>query len=457
MATITASGIGSGLDVESIVTQLLAIERQPLDNLQSDAQLINAQISAYGALKSKIADFKSAMDGLATVDSFKLFQGTSSDDSVLTATADASAAAGTYNVEVTALAERDKLRTSAYADANTVVGEGSLTISVGSNSFNLTIDSSNSTLSGIRDAINDAADNTGVTASIVTDANGSSLVLSSNDTGVANALTISVAGDTDGNDSDASGLSALTYSASGTQNLTQLSAATDGSIQIDGVNGFTITSSTNTFTSAVEGLSFTAQSLGTASITVARDDEGISDAVNQFVDAYNGLRDEIATQRAGQLEADSTLLSIERQLLGVFNSGSAISGSQYSYLSQVGITTDDQNNFVVDSSKLNDAIQTDFESFVNLFAASGEGFADRLSGLADGWLSSNGLIDAREDGLNAQLDRNENDQLRWESRLDSIELRLRSQFSALDSLVSQLNSTGDYLTSQLAALNSNNG
>lgn len=451
MATITAAGIGSGLDVESIVTQLVALERIPLDNLQSDASLIQAQISAYGTLKSKIAEFETAMDALGSADKFKLFSASSSTESVLTATANSAAAAGTYEVEVTALAERDKYRTTAYTDSNTVVGEGTLSIAVGSDSFDITVDSSNSTLSGIRDAINSASDNTGVTASIVTDDSGASLIISSDDTGLENALTITVTGDSDANDTDAAGLSALA-----TTNLTSLSAAADAEVEIDnsGGNGFTFSSASNTFSSALDGVDFTAESIGTSTLTVNRDNTAIEEAVNEFADAYNSLRDEITTQRAGQLEADGTLLSIERALLDVFNSGSAITGSSYTYLSEIGITTDDSNNLVVDSSELQAAISSDFESFVNLFAAADEGYAARLESLADSLQQENGLIDAREDGLQDQLDRNQEAQDRFAVRLESIEARIRAQFTALDTLVSELNNTGNFLTQQLANISS---
>ncbi len=451
MATITAAGIGSGLDVESIVTQLVALERVPLDNLESEASLIQAQISAYGTLKSKVAEFETAMDALASSDKFKLYSTTSSTESVLTAIADSNAAIGTYDVEVTALAERDKYRTSAFTDAATVVGEGTLSISVGSDSFDITVDSSNSTLSGIRDAINSASDNTGVTASIVTDSNGASLVLSSDDTGLDNALTISVAGDSDANDPDAAGLSALA-----TTNLTTLTTATDATLEIDnaGGNGFTFSSSSNTFSSVLEGVTITAETIGTSTVEIDRDDSAIEEAVNEFADAYNALRQEITTQRAGQLEADGTLLSLERALQDIFNSGASITGSTYTYLSEVGITTDDSNNLVIDSTELEAAISSDFDSFVNLFSATDEGYAARFESLANSLQQEDGLIDAREDGLNAQLDLNQDAQDRMDVRLEIIEARIRAQFTALDTLVSELNSTGDFLTQQLASISS---
>jgi len=447
MATITAAGIGSGLDVENIVSQLVALERRPLETLESNASLIQAQISAYGTLKSKVAEFETAMNALGSADKFKLYSTSSSSDSVLTATADSSAAAGVYEVEVTALAERDKYRTAAYTDSATVVGEGTLSIAVGADSFDITVDSSNSTLSGIRDAINSASDNPGVTASIVTDTNGASLVISSDDTGLDNALTITISGDSDSNDTDALGLSALS-----TANLTSLSSAADATLEVDnsGGNGFSFSSSSNTFASVLEGVSITASTLGTSTVTVGRDDEAIEEAVNDFADAYNSLRNEITTQRSGQLEADGTLLSIERSLQDIFNSGSSITGSSYTYLSEIGITTDDSNNLVIDSSELQSAISSDFDSFVNLFAATDEGYAARFESLADALQQQDGLIDAREDGLNAELKLNQAAQDRMEVRLELVEARIRSQFSALDSLVSELNNTGNFLSQQLA-------
>jgi flagellar hook-associated protein 2 len=464
MATITASGIGSGLDVESIVSQLMALERRPLNNMQSDAAVIEAQISAYGSLKSKIADFESAMDGLASESSFKLFSASSSDESVLTGSASSSAAAGTYEIEVTQLAERDKLRSSAFTDATTVVGEGTLTITVGSDSFNLDISAANNnnTVEGIRDAINSASNNTGVTASIVNDASGASLVISADDTGLANALTITVSGDTSGTDTDTLGLSALAYDPLATvgngKNLTALTQAQDGEIEIDNAlgNGFTINSSTNSFSSALDGVTINASKLGTSTLSISRDDDAIVSAVNNFTDAYNALKTEITNQRAGQLEADSTLLSIERQISDIFNAGTSITGSSFAYLSEIGITTDDFGKLTIDSDELNAAIDGDFDSFVNLFSAEDEGYAARLSSIADAWLATDGLIDAREDGLNDQLDRNEDDQVRFEARLELIETRIRAQFTALDTLVSELSSTGDFLTSQLSQLANNN-
>lgn len=449
MATIQSPGIGSGLDVNSIVSQLVALERRPITALESKQSFAEAQISAYGSLTSKLSSFQTAMQGLSSLDSFQIFTATSNDDALFTASADSAAAAGSYTVEVVQLAERDKVATKAYTDSATFVGEGTLTISSGSDSFNVVIDSSNNTVSGIRDAINNASDNTGITATVVTDDNGAQLVFSSDDTGTANALKIEVADSTDASNIDDAGLSSLAYEAGVVVHRAEISQKLDSIVEID---GFTVTSSTNTVTGAVDGLTINAKAVGTSTLDIVRDDDQIKESVTAFADAFNALRDEIDAQRAGQLEADSTLLSIERQLFDILNSGSAITGSNQSYLVEVGLSIDEFGQMQVDDDDLTDIINTDFESFANLFAAEDEGFAFRLDAFAEDILKTDGLIDTREEGLQDQIDRYDDQILSIESRLELFETRTRAQFSALDTLVSSLNATSSFLTQQLANL-----
>ncbi len=454
MATIQSTGIGSGLDVESIVTQLMAIERQPLDNLETEKAFVNAQISAYGSLSSQISNFQTAMANLASADKFQIFNVASSDESVITASADSAASAGTYELEVVQLAERDKIATKAYADSSTTaVGEGTLTITVGSSSFDVVIDSSNNTVSGIRDAINAAADNTGVTATVLNDDAGSRLIFSTDQTGTDNALKIEVADSSDANNTDDNGLSSLAYEAGVVVHRAEISTHLDAQIIVD---DFTISSSTNTFSGALDGITFTAQSVGTSSLTVTRDDEAITESVQAFADAFNALQTEIDTQRSGQLEADSTLLTIERQMNSILNSGSTVTGSNQKYLVEVGLTVDKLGVMSVDSDTLTNVLNNDFESFSNFFSAEDEGMANRLNSFADSLLESDGLIDIREEGLKLEIDDIEDQSLRLELRLELVETRIRNQFTALDTLVSELSSTGDFLTQQLASLSNNN-
>ncbi|MDB2705680.1 flagellar filament capping protein FliD [Pseudomonadota bacterium] len=446
---IQAPGVGSGLDVNNIVSQLLDLERQPIDRLDSKQNIVNAQISAYGSLSSKISSFQDAMQKLSSPSEFKVFSSVSNDEDLFTTEVSSEASAGSYSVEVQVLAERDKIASKAYTDTETSVGEGTLTLSTGTDSFDVLIDGTNNTVEGIRDAVNTASDNTGITASIVTDDDGAHLVFSSDDTGTANALKVTVDDTSDGSNTDDSGLSSLAFEAGVVEHRPAISSALDSVVKID---GFTITSSSNTITGAVSGLSINAKAIGTSTIDVSRDDEKITESVQAFADAYNDLRTEIKTQRSGQLEADSTLLTLERQLSGVLNSGASVTDSSFSYLIEVGLSTDDTGTMSLDSSKLSDVLNTDFSSFVNLFSAEDEGIAFRLDNLADGFLGSGGLIEAREEGLQDQVDRIEDQKTRIEDRLISVERRIRAQFSALDTLVSNLSSTGNFLSEQLAAL-----
>lgn len=450
--SIQAPGIGSGLDVNDIVTKLMAIERQPIDRLASKKTLVDAQISAYGSLKSKISTFQTAMKGLSNASKFQVFSGKSNNEALFSVTADGKAGVGSHTVNVIDLAQRDKIGTKAYTDKSSVVGEGTLTFSVGDKSFNVTVDSTNNTVEKLRDSINNAADNTGVTASIVTDDAGAHLVFSSKETGLDNALKITAV-DSDGNNTNDSGLSSLAYDvAGGVVHRAAITSANDAVVEID---GFTVSSASNVISGALEGISITAKAIGSSTIDVTRDDEQITAAVQSFADAYNALRTELTTQRkkGGTLEADSTLLTIERQLSGILNSGNAVTGSNFSYLSQVGLTTNDLGKMEIDSTSLNNALDADFDSFVNLFSATGEGIANRLNDLATSFLKSDGgLITAREEGLTSQLRGIADQTDRLEGRMISVERRIRAQFSALDTLVSNLSSTGNFLTQQLAAM-----
>lgn len=446
---IQAPGVGSGLDVNSIVSQLMELERRPITKLENKQSTVNLQISAYGRLTSKISEFQRAMSKLSDPAEFQVYSAASNDESLFTTETSSSAIAGSYSVEVTAVADRSKVATNAFADTATVVGEGTLTIFTGTDSFEVGINATagNNTVAGIRDAINNASNNTGVTASIVTDDDGAHLVLSSDDTGLENALKVTVS-DIDGQNTDDSGLSSLAFEKGVVEHRTPISNAADSVVNID---GFTITSASNTITGAVSGLTINAKALGSSTIDVTRDDETIKESVQSFADAYNSLKEEIKSQRAGQLEADSTLLTLERQLSNVLNAGDSVTGSNFSYLIQVGLSLDDIGTMSVKSSTLNNVLETDFTSFVNLFSAENEGIAYKLDNLAEGFLGSDGLISAREEGLNKQLGRIDDQIFRIEDRLVSVERRIRAQFSSLDLLVSNLTSTGNFLSQQLSS------
>ena len=442
-------GVGSGLDVDNIVRQLMVLERRPLDALESRERDYRNDLSAFGRLKGALSSFESAMDGLASLDKFKVFSATSANEDAFTATASTSATTGSYAVKVNQLAQSHKLASAAFASTD-AIGTGTLSIQVGTNSFNVAIDGTNNTLSDIRDAINNAADNTGVSASIITDDTGSRLILSSDKSGTANAITVT-ATDDDANNIDNAGLSQLVYDGVN-NNLSLGQAARDSIIEID---GFTVTNSSNTVTGAVEGvtLNLKAQTTAADALSVSRDTAAVKENVQAFVDAYNSLRSTIRTLGGedGPLQGDSGLLSIERQIQNVFNTKA--SGLDFDYLSELGVTTAATGGSLeIDSAKLDEALSTNFTGVANFFADATQGFAVKMGSTAESLLAADGLIKARETGINSSIKGLESRQESLEYRMELIEKRFRSQFTALDSLIVQLQSSGNFLSQQLANL-----
>ncbi len=448
---LSAGGIGSGLDVNNIVSQLMTLERRPLDALEEHERELESELSAFGQIKSALSSFQSAMSGLSSSSKFKVFSATSSDESVFTATSGTSAVAANYNVRVDLLAQNHKLAAAAFADTDTTTaGTGTLTLSVGGNSFDVTVDGTNNTLAGLRDAINNDENNTGISASIVTDVTGNRLVFTSNDSGAANNIVITAA-DGDGNHTDNAGISQFVYGA-GTDNLTQTQIAQDATILVDGL---TVKSASNTVTGAIQGVTLNLKKVtnpAVETLTIARDDDKIKENVQEFISAYNSLKSTISKYggKEAELQGDSGLLSIERQIASVLNTPA--SGLDYSYLSELGITTQEGGDLALDSSELEEALNSNFDGVANFFADGTEGFAFRLDAVATSLLETDGLIDGREESINSRIKSVQDRQDNFEFRLELIEQRYFKQFSALDSLIVELNSTSDYLSQQLKNL-----
>lgn len=445
MATITTGGIATGLDVNSIVSQLMALERKPLAALEAKQKSVGAQISAFGTLKGALSTFSSAMAALRDVGRFQPYAGSSSNESTVGVSLGAGAGPGTFAVNVTQLASSHKLASGAYA-AGAVVGTGTLDFTIGTETFSVTIGATNDTLAGIRDAINGANGNSKVSASIINGADGARLILTSRESGAVGAIQVAVMGDGDGNDADAAGLSALAFVSGGTQNLSQVTAAQDAALTVD---GFAVTSSSNDVGTAVDGVTFKLKALGASTITVNRDDTSITTAAQDFAKAYNDLNDTIAKLRSGNLASDSSLRTIEGRLSNVLQIGASVGGS-FSYLTEIGISRDRYGKMQVDAGRLTGALGTDPAEVIALFTHGTEGVPARLQAAVDALTRSDGLIAGREEGLNSRVRSLEDQHQRLERRLVTIEKSLRAQFTALDSLVSQLQSTGAFLTQQLA-------
>jgi flagellar hook-associated protein 2 len=447
---ISFSGVSTGADWTSIISDLLEVESNRLYALQEREAEIDEQISDYGRVRSAIDVFMGAMEDLTDESSLAGFSGSSTDESVATVSADSSAAISTYDIDVTQLASQDKIASSAYADTATAVGTGTLSITVNGETMDLTVDAGNNTLSGLQAAINSASDNPGVTASILNETGGSRLILTSNDTGLDNAITISFADD-DGNDTDASGLSMLFYIGAGDDGYAeQVASAQNALLTID---GFDIESASNTVSDAVTGVTLNLFDVGSATVSIERDNTEIEEKVSQFVASYNLLMDELDNFQEGSLSNDSGLRHMEQGFVDILAQAASIDGSDR-YLFEIGIERDRYGRLSLDSDVLADALADDFSMVTQLFGDDTAGYATRFHNLADSLLEIGGIIDSREDSLDSTKDRIESRIEREEYRLEMIETSLIAQFAVLDQTLALLQGTSDYLTNQLNSLNS---
>lgn len=434
---ISAGGIGSGLDIQGLVGQLMALERQPLTALARKEAAFTNELTAFSSLRSTLSNFKSTAASLAETETFDKVKGTSSDATLFSATADSTAALTSYSIEVLDLAQADKKYAqgaAAYAGQT-----GSFDVTSGSNTFSVTVDGTNNSLEGIRDAINESADNTSVSASVITDENGDDqLILTAKDIGSANEITLS----------DTSGTVAGTLNFGAVTGFEQL----DARVKID---GFVISSSSNTISDVIDGVTLTlnAKTTSAESLTIGRDTGSIKAEVSKFVALYNGVNQALNGfgGESGALSGDNTLLSVERGIQSVLNTPT--SGGSLRYLSEIGISRDENGTLVLDSEEFEAAINDDLAAVTALFTTAEQGFAVRMEQRLDSYLdSASGLIKAREDGINSGIKLLQSREEALERRLESVEQRLRDQFTALDTLISQMTSTGNFLTQQLASL-----
>lgn len=392
MATITSTTGASGLAIDAIVTGLMSIEKQPLTKIQTQISSYNTKLSAYGTLKSGLSTFQAAVDKLATAAKFNAQSAKLSEGSGMTATADGTATSGNYSIAVSQLATSQKLSSSAYANTTDLVGTGTMTISFGTytaapasftanadkDPISITIDSTNNTLAGIRDAIN--AKNASVTASIVNDGSGNRLVITSKDTGAVNSLKIDVA-DGDGSNADGSGLSALAYdplaTAGSGKNMTELIAAKNALLTVDGLS---ISKPNNTLTDVIQGVTLNLNSITStdATLTVATDNTTIQASVQSFVDAYNKLNTSLreltkfvegGSSSNGPLLGDSTTRDISVKLKSMLSQPST-TATTYRNLSDIGVTLGQDGALSLNTTKLTTALNTNLSDVAKLFAPS---------------------------------------------------------------------------------------
>ncbi len=446
---VSAAGLGSGLDIQGLVDDLMKIERKPLTLLENKQSTYEAQLSAYGKIKSAMSDFESAMKDMGSLEKFQVYAVDSGDENKITATVSSAASVGSYNIIVSQLASTHKLASTGFSDSTSSIGQtGTIRITVGTDSFDVVIDNDTDSLEGIKNQINLAADNTGVKATILNVDDGvggteSRLVLTADDSGSDNAITIA----------DVSGIVAATLDLT-----TEMSPAQDAKATVD---GFNVTSSTNSFNDVVEGLNFTVKELdptGTT-LTVTRDTDAVLESAKQFVDTYNKLLNIIDEQSKRDydnidnnaiLSNDSSLRQMKSDLREELLQPANNVG-EFSYLFDVGITSDPTTGrLTIDDDEFNAAMDKDFSAVSRLFADSTEGYAVRYESLAKSMQDDGGIIEVRTDGINSRIESTKAKIEREERHLEIVEERYRKQFNAMDTLYSQFTATSDYLTAQLS-------
>ncbi|WP_445372575.1 flagellar filament capping protein FliD [Methylomonas sp. HW2-6] len=464
MGIVSSTGLGSGIDIQGLVSQLARAETQPqLNAIQRQRDTASARLSGLGTLKSALSDFQTAINALKDGSAFRAHTSSSSDESKLKITADAFAASGTYALEITQLAKAQKAVANVeFAGVTSALNSGTLSFSATSgDSFNITVDSSNNTLEKLRDAINKADGNTFVSASIVNVDNAthtgtvSKLVLTAKNTGTASGFTVS--GTDDGNIGGNVSLAQLSSA-----NLDIKTVAQDAVISIDGQ---TATRSSNSITDVLPGvtLNLAAQTEANKPVTinVGVDNDAIANSINAFVTAYNKLNSTVknlgkyggSTDGSGNgaLIGDSTLRYVATQIRQNTSGTVSSASGDYNSLAMIGVSVNKDGVMSLDSSKLKTALAANFQSVSDVFSST-DGVATRLASKLSGLLQSGGSIDSQQTSLNKTISKLDDRKDDVNVRFERVQAALQKQFIAMDSAVGQFKNTGSFLTNWINSL-----
>jgi flagellar hook-associated protein 2 len=451
-ALITSTGIGSGLDISAIVSSLTtAFGSAQTTQLTNQQNSLDAQVSAYGTFTAALDTLQAALPALETPSQLAGFDATVADQSIASATTTSDAVAGQYSLQVNNLATAATLTSQPLlGGSSTVVGTGTLTIAVGAASTSINIDSSDNTLAGIASAINSAANNPGVTASIITTTAGARLVLAGTATGAANAITVTQSGG-DG------GLSSLVYDPTNkVTNLTQTQAAQDASFLI---NGFGATSASNVVSSALTGVTINllqASAPNTpTTLTVSPDTSAAQSSIDGFVTALNGVLSSIqsltgfdaSTQTSGPLNGNATLEAFQNQLENILDTVSGAGTGGVKSLADLGITANTDGTYASNDTTLSNALTASLASVGNLLGGT-NGIATQIDNLVTGYTQTGGLLDTINQGLQTGLSNVSTQQTALNTQLAAYSATLTAEYNAMDAAVAALKETQTYLTAE---------
>ncbi len=460
MPLITSAGIGSGLDLESIISASVDAENVPKMNaFAAKDEALQVELSAIGEVKSAMSKLQDTIEKLADPDNFNkrianITQPASDDGDLISVTPTSDISPGDFKIEVVAIAQGSRALSEdgLFATNEDVVSAsgGTLSFSAGPDkSFDLTLDAG-ATLSDLRDAINSSDSNFGVTANIINTGSEAKLVLTSTVTGTGNDLVIT------NDNAELDNVSTVANAGgAGGIGIAAENTAKDAIIKVDGI---TITNDTNTFKDAVQDMTITAkrQSIDgeTAKLSVNVDRESVTELVDEFIANYNNLIGQIGLQtRIGKpLNSDSTIRSFDSQLVNGLSTPLSGAGP-FTSIFDIGLGID-KDGYLEKSSlvrSLNDAIDENYDNIGKAFAGD-NGIAKNLESLLDNYVNSDGIMKQRENNLNSQIDDLEDDVANHEYRMEALEGRLREQYAGLDVLLAQMQSTQSYLSAQLASL-----
>ena len=485
---ISSTGIGSSLPVDSIISQLVALEKQPLVALQTKAADIQSRISTVGQISSQMSALNTAAFNLSLDGAWNNVSTSSSNPSAVTATATSGTAPTSFSVDVSQLA-RAQSTASSSVPADTQIGTGTLTIDLGAwdfgttqspvnppvftagsaSSINIAVGAGGNTLTSIAQKINNA--NAGVTATILQDVTGQRLLIRSTTTGAASGFRIQVADD-DGDSNDSAGLSSLAFdpgtAASGGAASFGMGDNTfqQATNSIATINGQKVESTTNTVKDAVPGvtLNLSAVTTSPANVGISNDTSTVTKNIQALVDAYNALNSTLAdatkydatTKTAGILQGDSVIVGLQNALRSMITSTS--SGSSFRNLADLGITMQLGGALTVDSTKLAAGLSGKLSDVKNLFAlnnsnAATNGIARKAKDFATGALAVSGLITNETNSLQGMATSNQKNQDKVNAHADAVAAQLKATYTALDVRMGQLTALSQFVTQQVTLWN----
>lgn len=473
---ISSAGIGSGLDVTSIVTQLMNIEKQPLTLLQTKASGLQTKLSAYATVKSALSGLQDAAAALQDSSLWKGRTFASNNTSAVTGSASSSALATSFSLDVIDMAQAQSIRSTALPTGSAIGADGRLDIqggqwtgtdfTAGSGSA-VSIDiAATDTLTDIASKINSAS--AGVTAVVVKSGANDQLLIRGNATGEASGFQIKSfdSGNTEITDG-VSGVGALAYdydiNAGSFFGMTQTQAAQNSNISIDGI---TVSSATNTVSNAVPGVTLNLLSKTTTptQITVGVDKDTVKANIDAFQTAYNKVNSTLAdltkydatSKKAGALQGDSTAVGLQN-ILKTMLGANGPTGTTISRLSDMGLELQRDGTLSTNSKKLSTALEnlSDLNTFFTASngSAASNGIAKRLNDFIRTANGVDGNISGRSSALQSAITRNGKDQDAFSSRLTKKQAQLYAQFNALDTKMGTLNSLNSFITQQVAQWN----